>query len=100
MFWADDSDIFWPKNVEWLGLAGQRDIKFEFYNPYSLNGGKPVLIGIVSGNDAKYMEDNYGENAERVRCGNVCSCHGSPTKHVRFVYSRSQNNYYHAMGTR
>mmetsp|Transcript_38207 Transcript_38207/g.42810 ORF Transcript_38207/g.42810 Transcript_38207/m.42810 type:complete len:578 (-) Transcript_38207:544-2277(-) len=55
MFWAEDSDVFWPKNVEWLGLVGQRDIKFEFYNPYSLNGGKPVLIGTVSGNDAKYM---------------------------------------------
>mmetsp|Transcript_9503 Transcript_9503/g.10570 ORF Transcript_9503/g.10570 Transcript_9503/m.10570 type:complete len:621 (-) Transcript_9503:177-2039(-) len=64
MFWADDSEVFWPKNVEWLGLAGQQDTKFEFYNPYSLNGGKPVLVGFVSGNDAKYMEDNYGENAD------------------------------------
>merc|ERR1712194_87303 len=64
MFWDDDSDVFWPKNVEWLGEAGRRETTFEFYNPYSLNGGKPVLVGFVFGDDAKYMEDKYGEDAD------------------------------------
>jgi len=61
MFW-NTADVFWPTKTEWLTEITRRQTQFEFYNPHSLNNGRPFLIGIVAGNEAKYVEEQFGDN--------------------------------------
>jgi len=63
LFW-EDIDVFWPLNTEWFAEAAQRESSFEFYNPRSLNGGQPILVGFVYGRDAEYLEEEYGSDQE------------------------------------
>lgn len=61
----DSDDVFWPMTTEWLGNSD--DPSIEFYNPYSLNGGKPILIGFLVGRDAQELEDDFGSNDSAYR---------------------------------
>lgn len=58
LFW-NESDTFWPLATEWFTEAS-----FEFYNPMSLNGDKPVLVGFLYGDDAKSLEEEFGNDPE------------------------------------
>jgi len=62
MFWKEE-DVFWSKDIEWYGdVAGtnEQSYKFEFYTPFSMNGGRPFLVGFLTGDDAWRLEEKYG----------------------------------------
>ena len=56
----NEPDNFWPLNIEWF-----TDSSFEFYNPpMSLNGDKSFLVGFLYGDDAKSLEEEFGNDRE------------------------------------
>jgi len=64
MIWNTD-DIFWPSRVQWFGEYARRETSFEFFNPHSLNGGLPLLSGFVAGDEAVYLEEQYGNDQSK-----------------------------------
>lgn len=62
LFWNNmtDEEVFWPKDREWIeeiADAGKQSGWTEWYNPYRMNGKKPLLIGFVAGDFAVQIEN-------------------------------------------
>jgi len=64
MFWNAD-DVFWPTGTQWFADITTRQSTFEFFNPYALNGGVPMLAGYIAGDDATYLEDTFGNDQKK-----------------------------------
>jgi monoamine oxidase len=62
LLWSGPSDVFWPTSTEWFADLTNRNTNMEFFNPYMYNGGKPLLVGFVSGREAKDLEDQFGND--------------------------------------
>lgn len=61
LYWKNmtAAQVFWPKDREWIDQIADPGFQgnwTEWYNPYSLNGNKPVLIGFLAGNYAANIE--------------------------------------------
>ena len=61
MIWKK-TDVFWPPNTQWFSELPKRESNFEFYNPISFNGGLPFIVGFVAGDEAVYLEEQFGDN--------------------------------------
>jgi len=50
-------EAFWPTDLEWLGMMTPKlsttGIYTGFLNPTALNGGTPILVGWIAGDDAR-----------------------------------------------
>lgn len=61
LYWENmtAAQVFWPKDREWIEQiadTGEQSNWTSWYNPYHMNGNKPVLIGFVAGGFAKRIE--------------------------------------------
>ena len=65
LYWEDmdESRVFWPKEKEWIvklnPLCDDKSVEnawLEFYNAYTVNGNKPVLVGFASGKRGSAVE--------------------------------------------
>lgn len=62
LYWKDmtAAQVFWPKDREWIDQIadlGSQGNWTEWYNPYHMNGNKPLLIGFLSGDFAVQIEN-------------------------------------------
>jgi monoamine oxidase len=61
LYWENmtAAQVFWPKDREWIeqiAVTGNQSNWTLWYNPYHMNGNKPVLIGFVAGDFAEFIE--------------------------------------------
>lgn len=70
LYWKDmqPSDVFWPKDRQWIGhitdskLQGNMTL---WYSAYSMNGNIPILVGWLQGELAERMESLTDEQITR-----------------------------------
>ena len=65
MYWENKHDMVWPSDKLWLELITPDDETSgkwtSFFNPSSLKGGSPILVGWVGGRDGIEIEDQSDE---------------------------------------
>ena len=61
MIWKT-TDVFWPAQTQWFTELNKRESNYEFYNPISFNGGLPFIVGFVAGDEAVYLEEQFGDD--------------------------------------
>eukprot|EP00586_Coscinodiscus_wailesii_P006299 CAMPEP_0172480984 /NCGR_PEP_ID=MMETSP1066-20121228/6508_1 /TAXON_ID=671091 /ORGANISM="Coscinodiscus wailesii, Strain CCMP2513" /LENGTH=422 /DNA_ID=CAMNT_0013242843 /DNA_START=119 /DNA_END=1387 /DNA_ORIENTATION=- len=103
----DDLDMFWPKDTEWLlkiaNTTDEQNRWTEFFNPYGVNGGRPILVGFVAGSESARVEELADEEITDEVLASLRSMFGNvvpPPKEVivsrwgRDEYSRGAYSYY------
>lgn len=81
LYWEDESDIFWPRDKEWIMQmekstpSGSFSV-LEFFNPCSLDSSQKILIGFVIADQAKQMEKHSDEEIANVALGTLRGIYG------------------------